>query len=208
MMTRLITAAVAAVALCPQASAVSFFYERYGDAYALFLDGEELNGKFDTIDFSAEPISPTTFDRIVGGIPGSHPGRPPGDPFTYINPRLTGDPLDHPEYQGWTMLGVFRTANRVAFAGSPLGQKIDTSGQANGDLFLANLMLSEPYPAGKFTARVQLISAGTIVADLVAVPEPATGVLGVVAASAIAMRRRAVGRGLRRHGSTNTRRHA
>ncbi|HMP05774.1 MAG TPA: PEP-CTERM sorting domain-containing protein [Lacipirellulaceae bacterium] len=156
-------------------------YQRFGDAFAVFLNGGELNGQFNVVSFIAEPIGPSTFTNIsaVGGI---GPPRPPGDSFTYRNGFLEADPLEVDGGQGWSLLGVVTAPHRVSFDGAPLGQMIDTNVAPDGNLFLANLMLSPPYPAGGFTARVLLVSpvAPQIRADLtIIVPEPASaGLLG------------------------------
>jgi hypothetical protein len=175
-----------AVLLCVPAAAAELTYQQFGNSVAIYLDGQELNGYFNVVDVLIEPVAPTIFTNVGFGI---EPGiRPPGQPFTYINRLLNADPLDEPNSLGWSLLGITRTSTRVAFAGSPLGQKIDTSGQPDGNLFLANVHLSSPLPQGGFKARVQLIDVGNLVADLTVVPEPTgfavclAGLLGLATA--------------------------
>jgi hypothetical protein len=174
---------------CAQAAAATLAFQQVDSAVAVYLNGQELNGHFDTVDVIIEPISPTIFTNASTGLAGGE-YLPPGRPFTYINRLLNTDPGDDPRGQGWSTLGVVNTPTRVAFAGSPLGQKIDTSSQPGGNLFLANVNLSPPLPQGNFRARVLLISAGILVADLTVVPEPAGVALGLTSILGLAILRR------------------
>jgi hypothetical protein len=160
-----------AVFLSAPAAAVELTYQQFGNAVSFFLDGQELNGHFNAIDVVIEPVAPTIFTNI--SLLPEQPIRPPGEPFTYENALLGADPMENANGLGWSILGLTRTSTRLAFAGGPLGLLIDTSGQPDGNLFLGNVYLSSPLPQGGFTARVQLVDAGNLVADLTAVPEPA-----------------------------------
>lgn len=70
------------------------------------------------------------------------------------------------------MVGVLSTSTQVAFAVSPLGQKISTFSQPDGKLFLANIYM----PSGTALGTVQLIEAGLLVQQIdfaFPIPEPA-----------------------------------
>lgn len=187
---RCMTVAILALTLCEgaPAAAAEFYFKASGNTATFYLDagrgaayGGNLNGKFDTVDFQLTTFN-GSFINInsgqVGGIP-----RPPGEPSTYRNRVLDADPLDGG--LGWSVVGQVINANGMAWAGGPLGHTIDTSGQPNGGLFLANVQFGVPARTASVSGRVQLISAGDIVAEIPFVPEPAAGVLGLFAALAV-----------------------
>jgi len=138
--------------------------------YSIFLNGGPDNGAFDTVHFHAAPDAPATIANIVGL---GFTLRPPGQRLTYRNLWLDLDPTDpdNPGGLGWAIIGSVRTPTQFSFTGGPLGQKINTAGQPDGTLFLANIYL----PAGTARGYVQLINAGSLVQQLdftLPVPEP------------------------------------
>lgn len=144
------------------------------EVFGIFLDGEELNGQFDTIiveistnpgSLFLEPLNSRAIDFFI----------PPGPGFcclTFISFQLSSPPSFGGN--GFTVLGAVEAENQVAFSGGPLGQTIDTQHGPNvGDdgLFLANIILAD----GTATATAQLVRAGDVIEELntaFGVPEP------------------------------------
>jgi hypothetical protein len=137
---------------------------------AIYLDGDADNGNFDTITFSArpqsvvhvqlisagtviselifpffQPISLSPFANQNSGLSAGVP-RPAGQTFTYINRLLHADPLKFPGGLGWVVFGLVNRPDELSFVTGPLGGRIDTAGQPDGRLFLANIYapISEP----------------------------------------------------------------
>jgi hypothetical protein len=178
----LVAVALASAFVCTAAHAATITTTQNGSAHSLYLNGE--TDVFDTVEVVVTPEPGNTFTPRSGIEPGVP--RPPGQPFTYLNRVLNGDPLDDPSFLGWSILGLTITANEFKFTGGPLGQTIET----NGDLFLANLNFGSP--SGRATAVVKTYRIGNVVADLsltFPIPEPAAlalavmGLAGLVAAS-------------------------
>lgn len=166
-----------------------------GDAgvVGIYLDGQELNGQFDTVIVDIRPNIGSFEEIDEDGVDGITP-RPAGDPFTYINPFLSAPPAFGGN--GFSVLGAETNPNRVAFTAGPLGMTIDTVNGPNvGDrgLFLANINLSVPF-IGAGSATVDLVRAGTLIATLsepFPVPEPATlAMAGLAMVGVSATRRR------------------
>jgi hypothetical protein len=152
------------------ARAASLIVEHAGGTHTVYLDGAQHNGNFDTIYFEAHPNAiellmiragvlvqqinyvPSLaepqmglFANLNSGLSAGLP-RPPGLAYTNNNRTLDADPIDVPQSQGWTIIGVTRTPSEVSFTGGPLGGTISTAGQPGGRLFLANLYAPIPEP--------------------------------------------------------------
>jgi hypothetical protein len=208
MMPRMIWTALllfAATSICCAANAATLSFRKSGDAYVVFLDGGST--EFDTIEVSIPSRSPQVFTNITSGQVAGVP-RPPGQQFTYYNRMLNADPLDIPGALGWTFLETTVTPTEVLFVGGPVGpgQRIDTSAQPGGRLFLANLMPGAAMARAEvllYSNRSQMIverlnafmSLDSIPPDLEPfVPEPLSGTMagiGLVVVVAAARRRNA-----------------
>lgn len=156
------------------ASAASLSVDQVGNVFSLYLNGFGFNGQFDVVGAEVIPAAPALFASIDSGLNGLAP-RSAGEPFTFRSRWLDAPVVDGG--QGWSVLGITTSPTLVTFAGSPLGQKIDTSTQPGGRLFLANVVL----PIGATaTANVELVGNGLTLANLSTtfatgnVPEPAT----------------------------------
>ena len=133
--------------------------------------GGDLNGDFDTIDFQFTATAPTTLLNLSSGA-----GKPAGDAFTYRNRVLDADPLDGG--LGFSVVGQTINAQGASWAGGPLGQTIQTGAADSTGLFLQNFNFSGPANKLSGTGRVQLISAGNIVAEIpIVIPEPTSVML-------------------------------
>lgn len=160
-----------------------------GGVFGVYLDGEELNGLFDTVIVNIRPDDGFAFANIdEDGADGFTP-RPAGDPLTYINAFL-GAPSTF--CCGFSVLGPVTSSTEISFTTGPLGQTIDTENgpfiRDNG-LFLVNIHL----PNGTASANALLVRAGTVVADLTmpfGVPEPATTAMLACALACVASHRR------------------
>jgi len=174
---RLVVASLAMLA-CSAAHAAAIYVEESSanpGAFAIYLDGQSHNGNFNVVDFKVSPVAPATFQNVNSGLSAGVP-RPPGQAFTYYNQLLNSDPVDFPGGLNWSLLGVVRTSTQVAFAGSPLGQQISTTGQPGGKLFLANIYM----PTGMAHGTVQLIDAGLLRQQIdFAFPIPEPAILGL-----------------------------
>lgn len=156
-MKRLMSLVVAACALaCTLAHGALLTVEPAGvspnDVYTLYLAGEST--VFNGVGLSVKPDNGVWFLNVNSATVWTYPS-PPGRTSTYRNRFLDSDPFDVPESKGWTLLGVVNTAAEVAFSGGPLGQTIETSGDPDGKLWLANLMLP---PGATATATLQLVN--------------------------------------------------
>jgi hypothetical protein len=145
-------------------------------------NGGDLNDKFDTIDFSFTTAPGVTMTNVAGVREF------PGEPFNYRNGLLNADPLDGG--LGWNILTPIpaMTPTTVQWTGGPLGKTINTGDAAGGGLFLHNLQLSSPVSKSSGIARILLLRAGNIVADM-QTPEPSSFALAA-AGVALALRRR------------------
>jgi hypothetical protein len=166
---------VAAYALaCSAANAALLTIEPAGvspnGVYALFVAGEST--VFNALGLSVKPDGDAMFLNVHSASLWAYP-RPPGQSFTYRNRFLDADLFEVPESKEWVLLGVVNTMQEIAFNGGPLGQTIDTSGEPDGKLFLANLML----PSGaSATATLQLVNGVDTVHSQTLqfpIPEPA-----------------------------------
>jgi hypothetical protein len=218
-----VAVALVLVLAASDADAARWGLANVGDAWALFLNGDEpwlsnsakLNGQFDSVDVSFTTSNPYTLVKTNSGLFQGMTPRAAGDQSTFINRRLDQDPLDGG--LGWKMIRSPITANGFAFVAGPLGGTIDTRvGREDGWLFLANLLFSPPVDAEALrragSVKVQLYRADHKVAELFPtladdiiiplpeVPEP-TGldVACMGTAGAVAIRRRASAVDARRH---------
>lgn len=160
------------------------FVERYDDVFAFFLDGGDLNGQFDTIEFFAVPGQGEAFRYLGFGTVQMSPVSP-GERRTAMN-ALLDLPPPFGGY-GFSVLGKIIGWERIGFATGPLGQTVDTSA-ANPGLFLANIGVER-----SVHATADLYRAGNRVASLTAsgvVPEPATAALAGAAGLLWALSRR------------------
>lgn len=156
----------------------------WNDGYSFFVDGQDLNGAFDTIYFQAKIFRGTFINTNSGAVAGGVP-RPPGDLFTYPNRMITADPVDFAGALGLTQVGLVNTAQELSYTAGKLGGTITTGNEPNGDLFLGNVMLSL---GGGLDWRVELISAGNVVGlgyGRLPFPEP-TG-LALIAVSLVGL---------------------
>ena len=206
-MLRHVLCALLATVLCDSpARAARLGFAWVGESWAMFLNGEQLNGQFNAVGVDLRPANPHTFTNIDSGQVAGSP-RPPGDPFTYYNRRLNQDAEDGG--LGWNILGLTLTSTQVAFLGGPLGQMIDTSSEPFGWLFLANLhglppaTTSVPFPLSWPQVRLVNLNGQTVwessgfgsvvILGYPIVPEPAAGMLaGLGLMSLAALRRRGV----------------
>lgn len=150
--------------------------DEFGNStYGVYLNGEELNGLFDTVIVDIRPDSGFAFANPEGRNGSSTD--PTGTSKTFINAFLSPCPC----FGGgnFSILGPMVSETQVAFTAGPLGETIDTVNGPNvGDsgLYLVHVWL----PRGTASANVKMVSAGTIVADLTTsfgVPEPSMSLL-------------------------------
>lgn len=157
---------------------------RHGNAFALYLDGGDLNGMFDTIEFFATPGLGESFLNLNpwGQSPGTRRSLTPDDQGTFPNALLF-------HHYGFAVLGLQVTPRRVELTTGPLGE-IDTSTlwlyspEGRGRCYLGNVM-----PSRSFEATVNLYEAGQLRATLTAagvVPEPAAAAMAAAAALVLA----------------------
>ena len=155
-----------AVAASSDAASLSLTKSCTNGSYQIYLNGEST--MFDSFSFRLNATS-GDFTSLDAGFNGFFP-RGLGEPFTYINRYLASHPVQGG--MGLTIVGEQSTAKTLAFDATRIGGKIDTSGQAGGRLFLANVMLSEP---GAWSGEVRLLAGGQIIQTLSPVI-PLTGV--------------------------------
>jgi hypothetical protein len=150
-------------------------------------NGGDLNGDFDTVDFLFNTNAGVSHTNISSGV-----GRSAGDAFTFRSRQLDGDPLDGG--LGWNVLAPTPaiTATTVQWAGGPLGGTVDTGAAAGPGLFLTNFNFSGPANKDSGAGRVQLISAGNVIATIpIIIPEPASfGLIGMSLVGLAGLRRR------------------
>jgi hypothetical protein len=155
--------------------------------FSVYVNGDTLNGGFDTIIFSAIPTVGTQFSSVNTGGPAAP--RTAGDPSTFINRMLDADPAEIPGGLGFTRLGVTNTADMIGFTAGPIGASITTP--AAPGLFLANFLLP---PGNIGAATVQLVTAGNVNFQAtipIGIPEPASvGLVGIAMLGLAAARRR------------------
>lgn len=187
----IVTLLIGAAFHSSRVSAASLSVDQVGNVFSLYLNGQGFNGQFDVVGADVIPAAPALFANIDSGLNGPTP-RSAGEPFTFRSRWLDALVIDGG--QGWSVLGITTSPTLVTFAGAPLGQKIDTSTQPGGRLFLANVVL--PYGATA-TANVELVGNGLTLTKLSTtfatgnVPEPATLTLaGLSLAGLFAVRRR------------------
>ncbi|MBL9165333.1 MAG: hypothetical protein JNL18_21580 [Planctomycetaceae bacterium] len=141
---------------------------------SFYIDGDNLNGTFDTIFFQVKAHGATSFINTNSGAVAGIP-RPAGQPFTYPNRMITADPLDFPGGLALTQVGLVNNAQELSYTAGKLGGTISTGAEVNGDLFLGNVMTAPGFFC--LTFQIQLITAGNVVYDTGVVdlcPEPAS----------------------------------
>lgn len=182
------TLAVALVAMAVSAEAATLVTKNNAQTnnWSLYIDTEAT--VFDSIQIDVVPSAGIGFGALSSGT-----GRSAGDPNTFRNRVLDGDPLDGGK--GWLVPGAVVNATTFSFGGGPPGEKISSAAEPNGDLFLANLFFTGAPAAGVWgTANVQLVNAGTTISTLsvpIGIPEPATCALaGMGLVGLLAVRRR------------------
>lgn len=155
-----------------------------GTVWSIYLYDIRASENVDTIIVSISDCltdRDTPFRNIDSyGVDGFTP-RPPGDPFTYVNALLQAPPAFGGN--GFTVLGLTVTEEKIEFTAGPLGEIIDTEngpGTVANGIFLANMVL-----AGSFgpIASVQLVSQGNVVSHIQGgslCPEPTSLVLAAV----------------------------
>lgn len=155
----------------------SVFIESHTDLiHSFYLNGEEDNGKFDTIIVEVVSKPGYVYTQLE---PDEQEGFTPffaGDPWTFVNDFL-GAPTAFGGH-GFSVLGERVTPHSISFTAGPLGQTIDTASDPNSGpngIFLFNYHLNQ---AGDFDAgsnyEIHLVRAGTIVRTLTNVPEPSS----------------------------------
>jgi hypothetical protein len=187
-----LTFTTACALMASTAEAAQAVVTRNGNVATFYLhaargaeNGGNLNGMFDTVDF----LFVTNAGVQLTNVSGLR--RTPGDHFTYMNNNLRFDPLDGG--LGWAILfpTPALTSTKMQWAGGPLGGTIDTGPAQGPGLFVANLNFNGPASVASGTGRVQLISAGTIIAELPFIPEPASfGLCGMSLVGLVTLRRR------------------
>jgi hypothetical protein len=138
----------------------------FSGAVWFYIDGDNLNGAFDAIEFKTWTYPQNKFGNNNSGNAAGIP-RGAGQQFTYPNRMLNADPLDFPGALGLTMSGLVNTTRELSFkATSPTGA-ISTASEPNGDLFLGNFYIpNNTFAPGSFYLwRIRLLSAGTTVYD-------------------------------------------
>jgi hypothetical protein len=161
----LLLASLLALLIAGEAAAAPFYNIKpigpaSNNVYNFYIDGDNLNGTFDTIFFQVKALVGSFINNnsgAVGGVP-----RPAGDDFTYPNRMITADPLDFPGGLALTQVGLVNTAQELSYTAGKLGGTVTTAAEANGDLFLGNVDMT--YPGGG-TFQIQLIAAGNVVYD-------------------------------------------
>jgi hypothetical protein len=173
---------ICALLSAQSAGGAQLLMTKNGPVHVFYVDGESLNGAFDTFYFQAKATSSGAFANFTFG--GSGPPPFPGIEYSYANPLIVADPTDVPGGLGFTRVGLIRNPQEVSFTAGNLGGTVTTANEPNGDLFLANLYIPDPNSA--FTATLQLISAGTVVFEAVqTIPEPSGIACGLVGLSAL-----------------------
>ena len=157
--------------------------------YSVYVHGDNLNGAFDTIIFSAVPTAGTQFSSVNTGSPAAP--RAAGDPTTFINRMLDADGSEIP--------GVLRRPRRrnqhggYVFAFTAVQLVVDTPPPA--PLAVVNFCCRR---AGGGNADVELVNAGTVAFESTipiagVIPEPASvGLIGIAMLGLAAARRRFV----------------
>ncbi len=187
-----LSAALAVVAVATTNAATISIQPLYSSQgiYSLYLNGG--TDVFDSIGVKLTPGAGFTFINQSSG--GSGGPRPAGQAFSYRNRILDLDPTDPdtPGGLGWAIVGPASNSNELSFGGGPANAKINT----NGNLFLANVMLSSPRGFG--SATVNLVNNGVDLPPITTllfpiIPEPSACILvGIGALGLAAARRRLV----------------
>jgi hypothetical protein len=187
----LLTSLLGALGWQRSTDAAQFSMTNNGPIYTFYVDGESLNGGYETIYFQAKATPPGKFANFANGYSIAGIPRPPGQSFTYPNNMLVTDPLDFPGGLRLMRLGLRNLGPELSYTVGNLFGTITTANEPNGDLFLANLYVPD---STAFTATVQLISAGTVVFEATqTIPEPAAGLVALVGLSNLLAFRRHFG---------------
>lgn len=166
--------------LCSNASseAASVYFAHLQDAGAVYLDGEELNGEFNSIYFKVFPRF-GTFMNANSGVSAGVP-RPVGQKFTYPN-RMLNAASDDPDFEGGLgliMSELINTPQELSFTVDRPGGMITTANQPGGNLFLGNYF---PSIRGSGFTVVRLLRDGVPVFEkmFAEYPEPGTATLAM-----------------------------
>ncbi|BBO31468.1 hypothetical protein [Lacipirellula parvula] len=127
-----------------EAAGLVAYQSQGGQAMSLFLRGDALNNSFNGMSLE---VTGNSFLNLRNGLDAGVP-RPAGQPFTYRNRALDLDPLD-PDApgigKGWTVLSPIQTSTHFSFGGGIIGKQISTATEPRGELFLANLFVSDSF---------------------------------------------------------------
>ena len=124
---------VVVVAVSAQAATLVLKRNAQPNNWSLYIDTEAT--VFGSIQIDVFPRAGIGFGALSSGT-----SRAAGDPNTFRNRVLDADPLDGG--LGWLVPGAVVNATTFSFGGGPPGEKINSSTQPNGDLFLANFFFT------------------------------------------------------------------
>lgn len=171
--------------------------------WSFFIDGDNLNGAFNAIEFKTWTYPQGRFGNNNSGASAGVP-RPPGQQFTYMNRMLGADPVDFPGGYHLAISNLVNTPRELSFTATALNGTISTAAEPGDDLFLGNFYVPSftVIPDSYYLFRIRLLTAGAAAYDSGPiyyqmgpitmdgppqwiVPEPATAFLGSAAGIAL-----------------------